>query len=220
MKIGLFGGTFDPIHWGHLRSAEEVREAFRLERIVFIPTSIQPLKNSAATRAADRLAMARLATADNRAFMVSDAEVKRPGKSFTIDTLRAFSRRRPKDSIFFIIGMDAFRDIGRWKDFKELFRLAHFIVTSRPGCRERFGAALLPVAARKSFCYDRARRLFRHESGTRLYFLKLTDIAISASEIRARVRTGRSVRYLVPAQVERYIKRRGLYRASRRSRAL
>jgi nicotinate-nucleotide adenylyltransferase len=208
MKIGLFGGTFDPIHWGHLRSAEEVREAFRLERIVFIPTSIQPLKNSAATRAADRLAMARLATADNRAFMVSDAEVKRPGKSFTIDTLRAFSR------------MDAFRDIGRWKDFKELFRLAHFIVTSRPGCRERFGAALLPVAARKSFCYDRARRLFRHESGTRLYFLKLTDIAISASEIRARVRTGRSVRYLVPAQVERYIKRRGLYRASRRSRAL
>ena len=220
MKIGLFGGTFDPIHWGHLRSAEEVREAFRLDRVIFIPTSIQPLKNKAATRAADRLAMARLATADNRAFAVSDIELKRPGKSFTIDTLRYFAAARPKDSIFFVIGMDAFRDIGRWKDFKRLFALSHFVVTSRPGSRDRFGAAVLPVAARKSFCYDRARNSFRHESGTRLHFLKLTDIAISASEIRAKVRAGKSIRYLVPAQVERYIKRRGLYRASRRGRAL
>lgn len=220
MKIGLFGGTFDPIHWGHLRSAEEVREAFRLDRVIFIPTSIQPLKNNAVTSATDRLAMARLATADNRAFAVSDIELKRPGKSFTIDTLRYFAVARPKDSIFFVIGMDAFRDIGRWKDFKQLFTLSHFVVTSRPGSRDCFGPAVLPVAARKSFCYDRARSSFRHESGTRLHFLKLTDIAISASEIRARVRAGRSIRYLVPAQVERYIKRRGLYRASRRGRAL
>jgi len=220
MKIGLFGGTFDPIHWGHLRSAEEVREAFRLDKIIFIPTSIQPLKSGAATVAADRIAMARLATADNPAFAVSDVEIKRSGKSFTIDTLRDFAGRHPKDSIYFIIGMDAFRDIGQWKDFKELFALAHFIVTSRPGGPGRFGAALLPVAARKSFCYDRARDAFRHESGTRLHFLKLTDIAISASEIRARVRAGQSIRYLVPAKVERYIERRGLYRASRRGRAL
>jgi nicotinate-nucleotide adenylyltransferase len=217
VKIGLFGGTFDPIHWGHLRSAEEVRERFRLDRVIFIPTSIQPLKNSAATPARDRLAMARLATKDNPAFTVSDVEVKRTGKSFTIDTLREIVRRRPNDSIFFIIGMDAFRDIGRWKDFKRLFTLANFVVTSRPGSRDRFGAAVLPVAARKSFCYDRARDAFRHESGTRLYFLKLTDIAISASEIRAKVKAEKSIRYLVPPQVERYIKRRGLYRTSRRS---
>src|SRR5204862_4088430 len=107
MKIGLFGGTFDPIHWGHLRSAEEVREAFRLDRIIFIPASIQPLKSGAASAGADRLAMARLATADNRTFTVSDIELKRPGKSFTIDTLRYFAAARPKGSIFFIIGMDA-----------------------------------------------------------------------------------------------------------------
>lgn len=220
MKIGLFGGTFDPIHWGHLRSAEEVREAFRLDRIIFIPTSIQPLKRDAASAATDRLAMARLATADNRAFTVSDIEVKRPGKSFTVDTLRDFAARRPKHSIYFIIGMDAFRDIGRWKDFKELFALAHFIVHSRPGSGDRFGSAAIPVAARKSFCYDRARDAFRHKSGTRLHFLRLTDIAISASEIRSRVRKGKTIRYLVPEKVERYIKRRGLYRASRRGRAL
>jgi nicotinate-nucleotide adenylyltransferase len=220
MKIGLFGGTFDPIHWGHLRSAEEVREAFGLDRIIFIPTSIQPLKSGAASAAADRLAMARLATADNPAFSVSDIEVKRPGKSFTIDTLRDFALRRPKNSIYFIIGMDAFRDIGRWKNFQALFELAHFIVTSRPGGGGRFGSTAIPVAARKSFCYDRTRDAFRHESGTRLHFLRLTDIAISASEIRSRVRTGKSIRYLVPGNVGRYIERRGLYKASRRGRAL
>lgn len=217
MRIGLFGGTFDPIHFGHLRSAEEVREAFRLDRVVFIPTSIQPLKRSSASAANDRLTMARLATADNRAFAVSDIEVRRPGKSFTIDSLRAFAARRPKAEVFFIIGMDAFREIGRWKDFKELFSLSNFIVTSRPGSRGRTGRAAIPVAARNAFWYDRARGTFRHESGNRIYFLKLTDIAISASEIRERVKRGKSIRYLVPAKVERYIGRRGLYRTSRRS---
>ena len=220
MKIGLFGGTFDPIHYGHLRSAEEVREAFGLDRIIFIPTSIQPLKSGAASNAADRLKMARLATAGNPAFSVSAIEVKRPGKSFTVDTLRDFAARRPKASIYFIIGIDAFRDIGRWKSFKELFELAHFIVTSRPGSGDRFGSGAIPVAARKSFCYDRVRDAFRHASGTRLHFLRLTDIAISASEIRSRVRAGKSIRYLVPGKAERYIKRRGLYGASRRGRTL
>ena len=220
MKIGLFGGTFDPIHFGHLRSAEEVRQAFRLDRIIFIPTSIQPLKRGSASAAEDRLKMIRLATADKRAFAVSDIEVRRPGKSFTIDTLRAFAARRPKAEMFFIIGMDAFREIGRWKDFKELFALANFIVTSRPGSRGRTGGAIIPVAARKAFWYDRARGSFRHESGKHIYFLKLTDIAISASEIRERVKRGKSIRYLVPAKVERYIGQRGLYRALRRSAAL
>lgn len=220
MRIGLFGGTFDPIHLGHLRSAEEVREAFRLDRIIFIPTSIQPLKRSSASAGADRLKMARLATADNRAFAVSDIEVRRSGKSFTIDTLRALAARYPKAQLFFIIGMDAFREIGRWKEFQELFALANFIVTSRPGSRRRMGREIIPIAARKAFWYDRARGSFRHESGTRIYFLKLTDIAISASEIRDKVRRGKSIRYLVPAKVERYIGRRGLYRASRRGAAL
>src|ERR1044071_1215884 len=136
MKIGLFGGTFDPIHFGHLRSAEEVREAFRLDRIIFIPPPTQPLKRGSASAAEDRLKMIRLAITDARAFAVSDIEVRRPGKSFTIDTLRAFAARRPKAEMFFIIGMDAFREIGRWKDFKELFALANFIVTSRPGRSE------------------------------------------------------------------------------------
>ena len=219
-RIGLFGGTFDPIHLGHLRSAEEVREAFRLERIFFIPTSIQPLKHSSASAAEDRLKMVRRAIAGNPAFAVSAVELKRPGKSFTIDTLRYFAASRPKAELFFIIGMDAFRDIERWKDFKALFALSNFIVTSRPGSHARMTRDAIPVAARKVFWYDRARGSFRHESGARIYFLKLTDIAISASEIREKVKRGKSIRYLVPAKVERYIGERGLYRASRRSAAL
>ena len=155
MKIGLFGGTFDPIHWGHLRSAEEVREAFRLDKVLFIPAAVSPLKRKVGTTPAlDRLAMVRCAIAGNPAFAVSDVELCRPGKSFSIDTLRYFRRRRPKDSLYFILGIDAFREIGMWKDFQDLFPLSHFIITSRPDCGELLKLGDIPVAARKSFCYD------------------------------------------------------------------
>jgi len=218
MKIGLFGGTFDPIHWGHLRSAEEVREAFRLDRILFIPASIPPHKKRGdASAAADRLEMARLATADNPGFAVSDVEILRPGKSYSIDTLRYFAgKRRRNDSFYFILGMDAFREIGSWKDFQEILTLSHFVITSRPQCNDLLELGDIPVAARKSFCYDSKISAYRHPSGTRLHFFKLTDIAISASEIRARVKAGKSIRYLVPSEVESYIERRGLYRRAGR----
>ena len=217
MKIGLFGGTFDPIHWGHLRSAEEVREAFRLDRILFIPASNPPHKKRLPTTTAQqRLAMVGLAIAENPAFAVSTVELARPGKSYSIDTLRHFARRGPRDSLYFILGLDAFRDIGLWKNFQEIFPLCHLIVTSRPGCGNSLGPGDIPVAARKLFCYDRKKKAYRHKSGKHLYFLKLTDIAISASEIRARVRRGKSIRYSVPLEVEEYIKRKRLYRGAGR----
>jgi nicotinate-nucleotide adenylyltransferase len=218
MKIGLFGGTFDPIHWGHLRSAEEVREAFSLDRLLFIPASHPPhKKRRPAATARERLTMVRLAIAKNPGFAISTVELLRSGKSYSVDTLRYFSQRqRPKDSLYFILGLDAFRDIGSWKDFQEIFSLCHQIVTSRPGCSDSLSLADIPVAARNLFCYDKKIEGYRHQSGTRLHFCKLTDIAISASEIRARVREGKSIRYLVPLEVETYIKRKGLYRSSRR----
>jgi len=218
MKIGLFGGTFDPIHWGHLRSAEEVREAFRLDRILFVPASIPPHKKRGdASAAADRLEMTRLATANHPGFAVSDVEIARPGNSYSIDTLRHFAGKLGRnDSLYFILGIDAFREIGSWKDFEKLFLLSHFIITSRPKCRDLLKLGDIPVAARKSFCYDSKTNAYRHKSGTRLHFLKLTDIAISASEIRVRVKAGKSIRYLVPPEVEDYIKRRGLYRRAGR----
>jgi nicotinate-nucleotide adenylyltransferase len=214
MKIGLFGGTFDPIHWGHLRSAEEVREAFGLDRVVFIPAAVPPLKRKAGTAPArSRLKMVRAAVAGHPAFAVSDIELRRPGKSYSIDTLRYFAgKRRRTDALYFILGIDAFRDIGAWKNFAAIFPLAHFIITSRPGSADLLELGDIPVAARKSFCYDSKINVYRHKGGTRLHFLKLTDLAISASEIRRRVKARKSIRYLVPPAVESYIRRRGLYR--------
>lgn len=214
MKIGLFGGTFDPIHWGHLRSAEEVREAFSLDRVLFVPTSIPPHKRSQTTTPArDRLAMVRLAVANNPRFSVSTVEIRRPGISYSIDTLRNFTARsRGKVSYFFILGLDAFREIDTWKDFEELFPLCNYIVTSRPGTRDANPLHGTSVAVRRLFCYDSSTKVYRHRSGTTLHFLKLTDFAISASVIRTKVNQGKSIRYLVPAEVEAYIKKRGLYR--------
>jgi nicotinate-nucleotide adenylyltransferase len=212
MKIGLFGGTFDPIHWGHLRSAEEAREAFGLDRVLFIPAAEPPHKRQgAATPARDRASMVRLAIASHPGFRLSEVEIARGGRSYTIETLRYFRRYQPHHAYYFIIGLDAFAEIGSWKEYEQLFPLSHFIVTSRPGADSgRFGR--LPVALRRLFCYDRKKKAYRHASGTYVFFLKLTDIAISASDIRRRMRAGSSIRYLVPPYVDRYTRRQRLYR--------
>jgi nicotinate-nucleotide adenylyltransferase len=214
MKIGLFGGTFDPIHWGHLRSAEEVRESLSLDRVVFIPAAKPPHKQKRPEASAqDRLAMVRLALAGNPYFALSTVEIDRPGKSYSIDTLNYFADHKgPGDELYFILGYDAFRDIGEWKDFREIFPLCHVVVTSRPGSNSAFSSDGMPVAVGKLFCYDPRRKAYRHQRGTYLSFLKITDIAISASDIRERVREGRSVRYLVPSRIDSYIRRRRLYR--------
>ncbi len=220
MKIGIFGGTFDPIHWGHLRSAEEVGETYRLDRVYFVPASMPPHKRGQTmTPARDRLRMVRLAVAGNPRFAVSTMELARPGLSYSIDTVREFAGKlKQGDSLFFIIGLDAFREIGTWKDYQGIFRLCNFIVTSRPGSKENDPLKGTGVAVKKHFCYDFKRRHYRHWSGTRIYFIELTDIAISASEIRALVRQGKSIRYLGPSSVQKYIQRRGLYRGPRRRR--
>lgn len=220
MRIGLFGGTFDPIHWGHLRSAEEVREAFSLDRLLFVPASNPPhKKRQPSTSARDRLEMVRLAIAKNPGFALSTVELSRPGKSYSVDTLRHFAQTQsPKNSLYFILGLDAFREIGSWKDFQDIFPLCHLIVTSRPGCGDSMSLGRMPVAVRRLFCYDPRKKIYRHKSGTHLSFFRLTDIAISASEIRDRLREGRSIRYLVPFEVETYIKKRGLYRGAQEGR--
>jgi len=213
MRIGLFGGTFDPIHWGHLRSAEEVSETFGPDQVVFIPASIPPHKRGqTSTPARHRLEMVRLAVARNPRFTASTVEISRPGVSYSIDTVRHFVKKKHGgDSIFFIIGLDAFQEIGSWKDFAEIFPICNFIVTSRPGSKVSDPLRGTGVAVKKLFCYDFKQRNYRHESGSRVFFTKLTDIAISASEIRGLVENGKSIRYLVPSKVEAYIKRQGLY---------
>jgi nicotinate-nucleotide adenylyltransferase len=214
MRIGLFGGTFDPIHWGHLRSAEEVREAFDLDRVFFIPASVPPHKRGKTrTPARDRLEMVRLAVAENPRFTVSTVEIARRGVSYSIDTIRHFTENECKGgSLYFIIGLDAFAEIGTWKDFEGIFPLCNFIVTSRPGNGYASPLRGTSIAVRRLFCYDFKRRIYTHRCGTSLHFLKLTDFAVSASDIRERVRHGNSIRYLVPPSVEAYIENHGLYK--------
>jgi nicotinate-nucleotide adenylyltransferase len=214
MRLGIFGGTFDPVHIAHLRCAEEAREALGLDRVLFIPAAAPPHKRDRPVAAAQhRLAMLRLAVAGNPAFQVSPIELQRSGPSYSVDTLRRLHASMPAATeLVFLVGLDAFRDIHTWKEYRALFELADFVVFARPGYRLRSFRALLPVATRGDFCYGRNRQTLKHKSGSQVRFLDLTALDISASAIRARVTRAQSVRYLVPLPVERYIARHRLYR--------
>jgi len=213
-RIGLFGGTFNPIHLGHLRGAEEIREAFRLEEIIFIPSSIPPHKvTEKVMEAKHRLEMARLATADNPHFSTSDIEVSRPGKSYSIDTIHFF-RDRQQEALFFILGGDAFVEIETWKEFQNLFSFCHFIVMLRPGSQKNSSSSPLPKGLIPNFRYDPGEKAWVHLSGHQLYFREISFLDISSTKVRELIEKGESVRYLIPAEVEAYIQKHGLYRKS------
>lgn len=214
MRLGLFGGTFDPVHWGHLRSAEEVREACALDEVCFVPCGVPPHRSAKPAAAArHRLEMVRLAVEDNPGLNVSDTEVARPGNSYSIDTVRRFSKDlTPADSLYFILGLDAFLLIDGWKDWRELLRLTHVIVTSRPGFGDALSYDAIPVVVRDAFCYGPVRFGFRNEYGKEILFQRLTDLFVSASAVRDLLGKGMSIRYLVPAAVQRYMEEQRLYR--------
>jgi nicotinate-nucleotide adenylyltransferase len=187
MRLGLFGGSFNPIHHGHLIAATRAAEAVKLDRVWFIPTAVSPLKNGRdLAPAAARLAMLRLALTGNRAFEPCDLEIRRGGVSYTVDTLREL-KRRTKARLYWILGADAAGLLPRWKSIDEVRRLASFVIISRPG--------------------DRVTGKMPKD-----HVVKAPLLEISASEIRERVRKGLSVRYLLPDSVERYVRRKGLYR--------
>lgn len=214
MRLGIFGGTFDPVHVAHLRCAEEARETLALDRVLFIPAAAPPHKrHRPVAPAAHRLAMLRLAVAGNRAFRVSAMELERSGASYSVDTLRQLRADLPATmDLVFLLGLDAFREIHTWKEHRALFGLTDFAVFARPGYQLPSIRALLPVATRKDFCYGRNRQTLKHKSGSQVRFLDLTALDISASAIRERIRRTQSIRYLVPLPVERYIARHRLYR--------
>ncbi len=231
MKLGLFGGTFDPVHSGHLKSAQEVREAYALDEVCFVPCGVPPHRNARPGAAAHhRLEMVRLAVADNLGLSVSDLEVMRPGASYSIDTVRHFAARlAPGDALYLILGLDAFLLIGSWKDWRELLALTHVIVTSRPGFGGELPYDKIPVVVREAFCYDpldfegrldfegtlhfdgTVRSGFRNEFGREILFKRLTDVSVSASAIRELLGKGKSIRNLVPSEVRRYVKDHHLY---------
>ncbi|KAE8763592.1 nicotinate-nucleotide adenylyltransferase [Georgenia thermotolerans] len=189
-RIGVMGGTFDPVHHGHLVAASEVRDAFNLDEVIFVPTGEQPFKQGNDVTAAEhRYLMTVIATASNPRFTVSRMEIDRPGTTYTIDTLRDLRRELPDAELFFITGADVLPQILTWKDADELWSLAHFIGVTRPG--HDLDMTGLPAAG--------------------VSLMEVTAMAISSTECRARVRAGKPVWYLVPDGVVQYIAKYGLY---------
>jgi nicotinate-nucleotide adenylyltransferase len=220
MRIGLFGGTFDPIHFGHLRAALEVKEGFDLDQIFLIPAASPPHKTrSDVTDAADRLEMVELAVADNSVFTVSDVELKRSGPSYSIDTINHFKESAPKDSeIFFISGLDAFLEIDTWKSYSGLLKQIAFIVIARPilDCEDhssRWKRLEDFLRSKISDKYEFSSSIsgFEHSEAQPIYTFDVTSLDISSTRIRELVKKRRSIEFLVPEKVEYYIKSRGLY---------
>lgn len=207
-RIGLLGGTFDPVHVAHLRTAEEVREALGLDTVEFVLSATPPHK-SAGTQASveDRARMLELAIADHPRFARNLCEVDRTGPSYSIDTIRIVQAREPDAELTFILGADAFAEIHTWKDYADIFSLCDFCVISRPGAP----TSQLPIAVENAFCYDQNRGVYVHRSGRALRFLPVTALMISASDIRQRCANGQSIRYLVPSSVAEYVGSHGLY---------
>ena len=215
-RVGLFGGTFNPIHLGHLRGAEDIRESFDLDRVVFLPASVPPHKDTKNVIGPfHRLEMVRLATETNPFFSVSDVETKRSGKSYSIDTLRTF-RERQADTFFFILGQDAFAEIETWKEYHELFSLCNFIVMVPAGFEKTPLDARLPAGLTSSFHYNQGERVWLHQSGHTLHFKEITFLDISSTRVRELLQNGKSVKYLVPPEVEAYIQAHGLYQEEKR----
>lgn len=190
MRIGVMGGTFDPIHLGHLVAASEAAHHFALDQVVFVPTGAPWQKaDRQVSPAEDRYLMTVIATAADPRFSVSRVDLDRPGLTYTVDTLRDLRAEHPEAELYFITGADALAEILSWRDADEVLALAHFVGVSRPG------HALLDPGLK----------------GT-VTLLEIPALAISSSDCRDRVRRGEPITYLVPPGVESFVAKRGLYR--------
>lgn len=215
-RIGILGGTFNPIHLGHLRAAEEVIEALELERMIFVPCAAPPHKTHRPTDpiapAAARLEWVQIAIRDNPRFEVDSIEIDRGGRSYTIDTLKEIGQRIAPELPIFTIGQDAFTEIDSWRDPREVFSLAHFAVITRPPVAALSLADWLPrcIKADMDPSRDGQNAQNRH-TRTWIRLVDITSLDISSSEIRRRIRSGRSIRYLLPPAVAEAVEKSGLY---------
>jgi nicotinate-nucleotide adenylyltransferase len=215
-RLGLFGGTFNPIHVGHLRAAEEAAEALALDRVVFLPSAVPPHKASARgdviAPAQHRLEWVKLATEGNPRFSVDALELEREGPSYSVDTLRTLRKRDGDAEIVFLIGLDAFAEIGSWREPEALFELTHFAVFPRSPRDPGTLADWIPDCVKGEIVLAPDGRSGRHaRAGTWIRLLSIRPLDVSASELRERLREGRSVRYLVPDTVRRAILASGAY---------
>ncbi len=218
MRIGIFGGTFNPVHYGHLRTAEEVFELFSLDRVIFMPSGITPFDKPDPVKPEHRYKMVKTAIEGNPHFKISNIELKASGKSYTVDTLRKLRDKYKGSKLFFIIGIDAFLDLPGWKQPGRLINFTDLVVISRPGytfmelssspyLKNVSGKVLkeLDRGARKEFVFDISSR-------KKCHLCNVTGLNISASNIRSMMIEGGNINYLLPESVKSYIISNKLYK--------
>jgi nicotinate-nucleotide adenylyltransferase len=192
-RLGILGGTFDPIHSGHLILAEQLKEELKLQKVIFTPSANPPHKeNHPVSPAKDRLQMVKLAIRDNPDFLISDLELERKGKSYTIDTLTRLLKLYKDSELFFLLGSDAIDELPTWKEPDKIFQKVKVVIALRPG-------------------FDRINQKNRFVQKSLV--VPINGLNISSSQIRERIREGKSIRYLVPAGVEEFIQSKNLYRS-------
>jgi len=220
MRFGLFGGTFNPVHQGHLRAAVEVREGFELEEIFLIPAALPPHKiPGEVADAGDRLHMLKLALEDTAGLSVSDVELKRSGPSYTIDTVNYFKSALPeKSQIYLIVGLDAFLEIDSWKSYEELLVQVPIIVINRPKTDRRSSSVgwelmddYLKSNISEDYKFSELQSCYLAGDKQPIYIFEVTALDISSTRIRSLIKEGRSIRYLVPRKSAEFINSRGLY---------
>ena len=211
--IGLFGGTFDPLHYGHLRTAFELWQALSLAEVRFMPTGSPPHREQPQAPAQLRLDMVRAAVADQPAFVVDDREVRRTGVSYSVDTLTEVRAEHPQRSLCLLLGMDAFLGLPNWHRWRDLLDLAHIIVAHRPGWRAPTMGPLGEVMVDRGT--GSVRDLHEQRAG-RIYVHAVTQLEISSTELRQLISQGRDPRYIVPEEVRRIIRETRCYAAVQR----
>ena len=206
--IGLFGGTFDPIHYGHLRTSFELWQALRLAQVRFLPTGNPPHREAPLAAPELRLEMVRAAVAGNSAFVVDDREMRRTGVSYSVDTLLDLRRDFPDRSLCLLLGMDAFLGMPGWHRWREIFDLAHIVVAHRPGWKAPMTGPLGEIMVDRGT--GSVRDLHAAPAG-RIYVHAVTQLEISSTELRQLILSGRDLRYLIPDAVRDIIQRTRCY---------
>ncbi len=212
-RIGVLGGTFDPLHFGHLRAAEVVRDALRLEKVLFVPASTPPHKAAHASRAVTaaehRVSMLERALSGERFFEISRVELDRGGRSYTIDTLEALASGAKDSRFFFVTGTDAFAEIRTWRSWEELLEAHWFVVHERPGFPLEAVRDVLPKGIQSAVLEESE---LDPGSEPRVLFLRRPMLKVSSTEIRRSIRENQSIRFLLPDAVAEYIRENRLYR--------
>ena len=220
MRIGLFGGTFNPVHLGHLRAAVEVRQGFELDEIFLIPAALPPHKlPGEVAAAADRLNMLNLALGADSGLKVSNVELNRSGPSYTIDTVEHFKLTLPAESrLFLIMGLDAFLEIDTWKSYRKLLAQIPLIVINRPNAGDRMSGVpwkvmddYISTKLSADYSYSVSRSAYLASGQQPIYVFEVTALDISSTRIRLAISKDQSINYLVPPKVAEYIRTKGIY---------